>query len=219
MILTKTVVIGKIYLRGINMRNAKIVLFLICVVTVSTQTFRHFYVRFLDKDESILDKYRTEVEVKIHESTDLNQLEKLYIENKGNIEKIENDNNENYEDSKEYKDLKIERNKIISAINRAENLSESKYKLIIYWTIGLICVIFGCVSYFFTSKWISFASLISGFSEMTVWTSPFFDRVNTLNFIQLLNMKLILSIITLAMIIGIWLLNEKYIDKIKSNGA
>ena len=201
------------------MRNAKIVLFLICVITVSTQTFRHFYVRFLDKDESILDKYRTEIEVEIHESTDLNQLEKLYIENKAKIEKIENDNNEDYEESKEYKNLETERRKILYAIDRAESLSESKYKLIIYWTIGFICVIFGCISHFFTSKWISFASLISGFSEMMVWTSPFFDRSNTINFIELLNMKLILSIITLIMIIGIWLLNEKYIDKVKSNGA
>jgi len=83
-----------------------------------------------------------------------------------------------------------------------------------------VCVIFGCISHFFTSKWISFASLISGFSEMTVWTSPFFDMINTLYFIELLNMKLILSIITLILLITIWLLNEKYIDKeIKGNVA
>jgi hypothetical protein len=202
------------------MRNAKIVLFLICTITVSTQTFRHIYVRFLDNNDSVLDKYRTEIEVEIHESKDVNHLEKLYIENNEKIEQIKNEN-ENYEESRIYKELQQERREIRSAIHRAENLNVSRYKLIIYWTIGLICIIFGCVSYFFTSKWVSFASLISGFSEMAVWTSPFFDRMNTLNFIELLNMKLLLSFITLILLITLWLLNEKYIDKeynIKSKG-
>jgi hypothetical protein len=185
---------------------------LICAITVSTQTFRHFYVRFLDKDESVLDKYRTELEVKIYESNDMNQLEKLYVENRQKIERIEN-SNEKIEDNEDYKTLQREKQEITRAIVRAESLNESKYKLMIYWTIGLFCIIFGCVSYFFTSKWISLASLISGFSEMTLWTSPFFDRNNTLNFIELLNMKLLLSIITLVLIITLWLLNEKFIDK------
>jgi hypothetical protein len=55
---------------------------------------------------------------------------------------------------------------------------------------------------------------------MMVWTSPFFDRSNTLNFIELLDMKLVLSTITLALIITLWLLNERLIDKtIESSGS
>ena len=194
------------------MRGAKIVLFLICITIVSTQTFRHIYVRFLDKDESVLDKYRTEIEVEIYKSKDIEHLENLFAENDIKIKQFEN-SNDDYEENKTYKELKREKDKIRSAIRKAENLDKSRYKLTIYWTMGLICIIFGCVSYFFTSKWISLASLISGFTEMTVWTSPFFDRSNTLNFIELLNLKLILSIITLVLIITIWLLNEKFIDK------
>ena len=194
------------------MRAAKIVFFLICVVIVSTQTFRHIYVRFLDKNESILDKYRTEIEMEIYESTNIEHLENLFIDNDTKIKQIKNSDG-NYTENRIYKELQLEKAKITAAIHKAENLSESRYKLIIYWTIGLICILFGCVSFFFTSKWISFASLISGFSEMTVWTSPFFDRSNTINFIELLNMKLVLSIITLILIITIWLLNEKFIDK------
>jgi hypothetical protein len=198
------------------MRSAKIVLFLICVITVSTQTFRHIYVRFLDKNESILDKYRTEIEIEIVESKNIDRLEGLYIENDEKIKQIEN-TDEDFKENKIYKELQSEKYKITSAIKRAESLNVSRYKLIIYWSIGLLCIMFGCVSYFFTSKWISFASIISGFSEMMVWTSPFFDRLNTLNFIELLNMKLILSIITLILLITIWLLNEKYIDKVYIN--
>ena len=196
-----------------GMRNAKIVLFLICVITVSTQTFRHFYVKYLADDSSILDKYMTEIELEIKKSRNLKELEVLYIDNKNKMEKIENSGNEKYEETKEYKDLRIEKNKIVAEIRGAESLKESKHKLLVYWIIGFVCVLFGCISYFFTSKWISFASLISGFSEMAVWTSPFFDRINTLNFIELLNMKLILSIITLILVLSVWLLNEKYIDK------
>ena len=194
------------------MRAAKIVLFLLCVVTGSTQTFRHFYVRFLDKNESVMDKYRTGIEAEIYDSSDINQLEKLYIDNKEKIEKIM-ETDENYEDDREYKNLTTEKKKITDAIYRAENLDRSRRKLMIYWTLGLISVIFGCVSYFFTSRWISLAALITGFSEMLVWTSPFFDRHNTINFIELLNMKLILSAITVVLIISIWLLNEKFIDR------
>lgn len=196
----------------IKMRGAKIVLFLICVITVSTQTFRHIYVKFLDKNESILDKYRTDIEVSIYESTDMDQLEQLYIENDSKIKEIEN-TIEKYEEDRDYKQLQAEKRKITSAINRAERLSESTYKLMIYWTMGFFCVVFGCVSYFFTSKWISLAALISGFSEMMVWTSPLFDRSNTLNFVELLNMKLVLSIITLILIVTLWLLNERFIEK------
>jgi hypothetical protein len=197
------------------MRNAKIVFFLICITAVSTQTFRHFYVRFLDKDESIMDKYRSELEVEIIESTNLDQLENMYIEIDNEIKtyRENNKNDEDYADKEEYQNLLEKKSKITGAIRSAESLAESKYQLIIYWTMGFICILFGCLSYFFTSKWISFASLISGFSEMVVWTSPFFDRSNTLNFMELLNMKLFLSIITLVLITSVWLLNEKYIDK------
>ena len=203
------------------MRNAKIVLFLICIITVSTQTFRHFYVKYLADNSSILDKYITKIEIDIKESKSLKELEEIFVDNKIKMEKIEISGIEKYDETKEYKDLKIEKNKIVSEIRRAENLKQSQHKLLVYWIIGFVCVLFGCISYFFTSKWISFASLISGFSEMMVWTSPFFDRINTLNFIELLNMKLLLSIITLILLLSVWLLNEKFIDKTlnKNNGA
>ncbi len=75
----------------------------------------------------------------------MDQLEQLYIENDNQIKEIEN-TIEAYKEDRDYKQLQVEKRKIISAINRAESLSNSTYTLIVYWMMGLFCIVFGCVS-------------------------------------------------------------------------
>ena len=194
------------------MRGTKIVFFLICMITVSTQTFRHIYVKFLEDTSSVLDKYRSGIELEIDQLKNIEELDSLYGRKNEEIKTYEN-RNPGYKDNEDYKSLEKDRSKIQYEIRETEQLKRSQSKLIFFWIAGFCCVVFGCIAYFFTSKWIGLGSLISGFSEMAVWTSPFWDRSNTLAYIELLNSKLIFSFLTLIVLMCVWLLNEKYVDK------
>ena len=194
------------------MRGTKIVFFLIFMIIASTQTFRHIYVKFIEDTASVLDKYKSGIDAEIEQSEDLDELDKLYGVKNEEIKAYENENPE-YKDKEEYKTLTSDRSKIQYEIRDTEQLKKSQSKLKYFWIAGFCCVLFGCVSHFFTSKWISLGSLISGFSEMTIWTSPLWDISNTLAYSELLNSKLIFSFLTLIVLMGVWFLNEKYIDK------
>ena len=194
------------------MRGTKIVFFLIFMIIASTQTFRHIYVKFIEDTASVLDKYKSGIDAEIEQSEDLDELDKLYGVKNEEIKAYENENPE-YKDKEEYKTLTSDRSKIQYEIRDTEQFRKSQSKLKFYWIAGFCCVVFGCASYFFISKWVGLGSLISGFFEMIIWTSPLWDISNTLAYSELLNSKLMFSFLTLIVLMGVWLLNEKYIDK------
>jgi len=194
------------------MRALKLTLFIIALVTLSTQTFRHIYVKYIDPKFSVLDKYKDSIETQVDNTKNIKELEILYKENNDKINKIKKENPD-YEKNKEYTDLVSEKDVIRSGIRKAESLTRSKFELIFYWFFGLASIIIGIIVYILLNKWIGLAGIITGLSEMIVWTSPLYHRMDTFNFIDLLNLKLLLSVISWVILLILWAVNEKIIDK------
>src|SRR3954467_15994678 len=60
------------------MRALRITLFVIAFVVLTSQTFRHAYVRWLEPRTSVLDKYNTETDKQIITAKSLEELVRLY---------------------------------------------------------------------------------------------------------------------------------------------
>src|SRR3954466_14684559 len=60
------------------MRALRITLFILAFVILSSQTFRHAYVRWIEHRGSVLDKYDTDTEKQITEANSLDELLRSY---------------------------------------------------------------------------------------------------------------------------------------------
>ncbi|MBN2547173.1 MAG: hypothetical protein JXB50_15330 [Spirochaetes bacterium] len=193
------------------MRALKLTLFIIALVVFTTQTFRHIYVKYLYPRTSVLDNYKEEIEIKVDKTKSLDELEKLYKETNDKMKKIEKDD-DNFKKNKEYKKLSDELDIIKNRIKKGEDINNRRNELVFYWLFGLICIMLGVVFYIIFNKWIGTAFVITGISEMIVWTSPLY-RIRSYGFDDLLNLKLLLSIISWFILIILWVINEKIFDK------
>ena len=194
------------------MRPAIIVLFVVAMVISTTQTFRHIYVKFLEPQGSILDQFRSETDIGISDAGDLEELAILYADANNMVKEYEDDSTKpivehhNRNSVSPYK----ERGKIEKEIRNREYDQRQLSKLWFFWGGGLIGLVLGIVSFNLVNKWLGFAMIVTGFSEMLVWTSPLFhNRILSYQFEHLLNAKLSLSVITWLVLLGVWLLIEK----------
>ena len=60
------------------MRALQTTLFIIALVVLSTQTFRHIHVKFFQPKHSALDKYNEKVEQDIEQSKSLERATKIF---------------------------------------------------------------------------------------------------------------------------------------------
>ncbi len=194
------------------MRTTLIVLFIIAMLTSTTQTFRHFYVKWIEPTNSVLDEFKNKVESGISNAKNLDELVILYQSAQANIQKYEgNPENpiiefRNKRGTEPYEsELKIK--KEIKNIEFDEN---QLYKLWFYWSCGIISLFLGIFAFKNINNWLGLSGIIIGFTEMLSWTSPLFHtRMLSQQFEYLLNYKLVFSIITWALLITIWLFIEK----------
>jgi len=190
------------------MRALKLTLFILFLTVISTQTFRHFYVKFIDVKVSVLDKYKNEFSKKIENINDINKLEIMYKEVFDKIENLKN-TDKKYYDKDEYKELTNQEYDLSTKIQNLEDVLKKRYELLFYWIFGLISVCLGILVYFLFNKWIGIGSIITGFSEMIIWTSPLY-KISVYGFNTLLDIKLLLSIITWFILIILWIINDKF---------
>jgi len=189
------------------------ILFVLAMVVSSTQTFRHFYVRFLEPRDSLLDEFRTDTESSITAAERLNELVELYRAAQNKVDLYESDSsNPNVvqhqrRNTMPYKAvIQIEK----EILNR-EHDQRQLTKLWFYWGCGLISLILGFITFRIVNSWLGFSAIVTGFSEMLAWTSPLFhNRILSLQFEQLLDFKLLLSILTWIILVAVWLFVEKY---------
>lgn len=198
------------------MKSLKIVIFLLLLITFSTQTFRHIYVRWIEPDKSVLDNYKEKIDKDIEDTINLDELVKLYDTAYDEVKKYENNpNNEEikYEDRFSTEPYKT-KNKIEKSINKIESQNRKLFEFISYWLFGLLSLLIGIIAYIKINKWIGIGSIIAGFSEMAFWTSPLFRSYGPqYAFDLLLNLKLILSILSWALLIILWFINVKLTEK------
>lgn len=192
------------------MKILKRTFLIIFTLIITTQTFRHVYVKFIEPKVSVLDKYKNKTEKNIYLSKNIAELEILYknVNNKVIKYEINNKpiNSYNMRTREPYKS-KFE---IKEAIQSAERINKMLFELRFYWMCGLIAIIIGLIIYIKINKYMGFSTLLIGLFEIATWTSPLFRGYGRqLGLERLLNEKLFFSVLSFLIMLVLWLLNEK----------
>ena len=121
--------------------------------------------------------------------------------------------------SQQVKDLEADRRttepykfeiKLKNAITNIENQQKKVIEFISYWFFGFLSVGVGTLVYVKRYQWIGIASIMAGFTEMAFWTSPLFrSRGPQYAFDNLLDLKLIFSLLSWIFLIIIWIIDFK----------
>ena len=194
------------------MRATVIVLFIIAMLTSTTQTFKHVYVKWIEPTGSVLDEFKDQVDSDISNAKSLNELVNLYQAAQAKVESYELDSNNpvieyrNKRDTEPYEsEIKIKKE-----IENREFDRNQLYKLWFYWSCGIVSLFVGIFTFKKINNWLGLSGIIVGFTEMLCWTSPLFHtRLLSQQFEYLLNYKLVFSLITWALLITLWLFIEK----------
>lgn len=189
----------------ITMRKFQIVLLIIGLTVLSTQTFRHVYVKWFQQKTSVLEQFDESYEKKIKESKNIDELLSLYkikLKESKEKNKVKSKTNSRLIRNSYNSDLSV----IKRAIRDWERKDNAIKQLRFYWTCGLLSVIIGLLVYIKIDRWIGITGLIVGFSEMIYWTFPivfgFFGSKH--EFTRLLNNKLLFSSLSWLLLIVLW---------------
>lgn len=178
-----------------------------------TQTLRHSYVRIFYDKPSVLDKYEDdEIDLEIKYSSSLDTLLLQYDKVYHAVNDFEKDKTEEELDKiKKYKNEPyISKTKYERAIDNWEQKAEKNHELIVFWLVGLFFLILGLFFYYKKLEWLGISLIISGFIEMIWWSSPsFYGGGAHVEFLKLLNNKIIFSISTLFILIALWFLDRR----------
>ncbi len=186
-------------------------LLIIFTLIITTQTFRHVYVKFIEPTDSVLTKYSDKTEKNVYSSKSIEELEKLY--KKANLKVIQYEKTHkpiaDYYKRERHEPYKSE-SQIREAIESAETIKKRLFELKFYWLCGLLAFIIGLIVYLKINKWMGVSSLIIGISEMAIWTSPLFRGYGRrVGFENLLNYKLIFSVASFLIMMTLWYISEK----------
>ena len=198
------------------MRGTQITLFVIGLLIIGTQTFRHVYVKWIEPTSSVLDDYRPPIAEDIAATKDLDELVVLFdaawkkvqaYEGTASLEDIDlakRTGSEPYRSEGEARD----------AIERWEAQSRSIFQLRFYWLVGLLSIVGGLFAYARINPWLGMVGIITGFTEMAVWTSPLWHSWGPQSqFERLLDQKLILSMVSAVLLIALWLWHARRVDR------
>jgi len=183
-------------------------MFVLVMLVLSTQTFRHVYVKWIEPTGSVLDEFREPVEKDIAASKSLDELKAMYA--KAHSAK------DAYELGKPLKEVDLARrtgqgvyteaDKLREAIERVEDQNRSRFQLWFYWLCGLLSAGLGLAAYARVDRWVGLVGMITGFVEMAVWTSPLWrSRGPQGSFEHLLTLKLVLSFTSMVLLLALWL--------------
>jgi hypothetical protein len=192
------------------MRGLKVTLFILALVVFGTQTFRHVYVKWIEPRGSVLDDFREKVEDEIAASEDLDDLLAQYKVAHGRLKEYESGHPEIEVRERSAQQLYTEEQQLQSAIMRVEQQEKSIFDLWFYWLCGLLSIGLGVLAYRRLNRWLGMVGIITGFTEMATWTSPLWRTWGPQGeFERLLTLKLVLSLVSMALLIGLWLCSDK----------
>ncbi len=190
------------------MRPLQITLFIIGLMFLSAQTFRHIHVKFFAPTVSVLDQYEPQIEKDIKASQSLDELLVLYEKAREKVKQYEaNSDNEKIDVRNRYE---VEPYKseyqIRSSIKTWEEHDNAINRLRFYWFCGFLSVLIGLFVYLKIDRWVGMAGLITGFTEMIAWTCPtIFGIFGRNDFERLLSNKLFFSLVSWCLLLVIWL--------------
>lgn len=194
------------------MKAFQIVMFVIAMVLATTQTMRHVYVKWVAPDGSVLDQFRTETESGIAAARDLEELVPLYADAIAKVEAYEVDPDNARIGSRDMRTTEPYESeiKLREAIERREFWQRQIVELWFFWIAGAIGVAIGAAVLSRINGWLGMSGMLVGYSEMIYWTSPLLHRrFSGAEFATLLNIKLLLSAITMLSLIALWLIQAR----------
>ncbi|MDD5727087.1 MAG: hypothetical protein PHV59_00855 [Victivallales bacterium] len=187
------------------MRPAVIVILVVAVSALTAQTLRHAYLRWLQNQESVLEKYNPTFKDKIKNAESLAALEKEYAQVREEVKKAENTLKKSRRKINRYNDEPFKTERLLqNAIKNWERRSEEITKTRFFWTCGLIITIAGAII-FLKWMWLGLGFIVAGLTQMIWWVSPSF-RYNeaSVEYHRMLENKFFLSLATLVFVIILW---------------
>lgn len=194
------------------MRSLQTTLFVLVMIVLATQSFRHVYVKWIEPTGSVLDEFRDPVEKDIAASHDLEELKAMYAKARAAKKAYEQGKSLEEVDlaRRTDRDTYREENELRDAIERVEGQNRSVFQLWFYWFCGLFSVTLGLAAYARVNPWVGMVGMITGFSEMAFWTSPLWrSHGPQAGFERLLTWKLVLSFASMALLLAVWLWSQR----------
>jgi ABC-type multidrug transport system fused ATPase/permease subunit len=193
------------------MKPVVIVVLIIAISTLTAQTLRHAYLRWLQNQDSVLEKYNPIFKDKIKNAKSLEALEKEYAKVQEKVKKADEEAKKSKRKVNRYRDepFKSER-ELQGAIKNWERRSEEIRKTRYFWVCGLIITIAGAIL-FVKWIWFGFSFIVAGLTQMIWWVSPSFSyNEASVEYHRMLENKFFLSLATLILVIILcFLFNNK----------
>jgi hypothetical protein len=200
------------------MKAFQITCFLLAFLALSTQGFRHLYIKYFEISDSVLDRFeKKEIETEIENATSVEALlakyeparkqeEALNATLKEQEKKTPEDKREvlrtefRKQHEQEYEQVEKFRQAIREWESRAAEIRELK----IFWVFGLAIFLLGGLIYL-KSPWLGMAFVLSGVAEMIWWTSPSFQYLGADHeYERLLTNKLGFTMASLVLVLAAW---------------
>lgn len=194
------------------MRSLQATLFVLVMLVLSTQSFRHVYVKWIEPTGSVLDEFREPVDEDIASSKSLDELKAMYAKARAGRKDFEKDKPLREVDLAKRTNREVYRgeDELREAISRVEDQNRDLSRLWFYWLCGLLSVVLGLGAYLRVNPWVGMVGLITGFVEMAVWTSPLWRSHGPQgSFDRLLTVKLVLSFTSMGLLVALWLWGQK----------
>jgi hypothetical protein len=206
------------------MRVLQITALLLTVLALSAQAVRHIYVAYVEPRTSVLDKYQeTDASKAVREAASLPELLSHYDPAKKRVDELDKELKSAKEKCKTREERRLIEEKfredheqeygreseLRNAVADWEEKNNQVRELHVFWAFGIGLFVIGAVLVARGRDWLGMALIIPGIVEMLWWTSPEIRLSGCpVEFDRLLLHKIIFTLITLAVVIAAWLLNE-----------
>lgn len=206
------------------MRALEKTIVVLAFLALISQSIRHAYMLWFEPRGSVLDKYDKPRKGEIEAAQSLDELVQRYEpvrkqadqlrEERAKAQKAQAENGPEgmlrmAEDSR-MEPFKSEQ-ELREAINDWETKAREIQELRFFWTLGLLLLIPGMVIYARANHWLGLTLIIAGLAEFIYWTSPTFFG-GTREFDRLLRNKLLLSLVSLALLLLVIWFNRVFAE-------
>jgi len=193
------------------LKTIVIVMLMAAISALTAQTLRHAYLRWVQTQNSALEKYNQSLKDKIKNADSIEALDKEYAMVQEEVKKAEEEIKKTSRKVNRFSDepFKTE-SELKTAIKNWEKRSEEIRKTRFFWTCGLFITIAGSIL-FVKWTWFGLSFIIAGLTQMIWWISPSFSfNEASAEYQRMLENKFFLSLLTLVFVMALWFLFSKF---------
>lgn len=175
---------------------------ILAFVALVVQTVRHAYMLWFEPRGSVLDKYDQPVKSEISSAASLDELLRRYDPVRKQVDELSKTGSTPAYEQTQKEPFKTEQT-LRLAISEWEEKSKEIRAIRLYCLAAGVLFLLGLLSYQKVNRWFGISLLIAAFSEFIYWTSPTFIGLGPNREVdRLLVNKLVLSIVSLALLMG-----------------